>query len=220
MFSTAGLTPLGGAATNPSTNNAYYWTYSDDLWYSRGRHFLKFGTLIEHLRTNKLTATNIRGTYTFPTLTRFMAASPSRFVGVLPGAQLERIRPNTLFGFYAQDDFRMTDRITLNLGLRYEFYTIPKDANGFDSELREHLHGHGVYRRRTVLGEPVAAQHRTSPRLCLGCRTATAGSHCVAAPACITTPTVRSTARSASRTSRHRLRRRRRSTIRRSRSRR
>jgi hypothetical protein len=30
----------------------------------------------------------------------------------------------------------MTDRITLNLGLRYEFYTIPKDANGFDSELR------------------------------------------------------------------------------------
>ena len=126
VFSTAGLTPLGGAATNPSTNNAYYWTYSDDLSYSRGRHFLKFGALIEHLRTNKLTATNIRGTYTFPTLTRFMAASPSRFVGVLPGAQLERIRPNTLFGFYAQDDFRMTDRITLNLGLRYEFYTIPQ----------------------------------------------------------------------------------------------
>jgi len=136
VFSTSGLTSLGGAATNPSTNNAYYWTYSDDLSYSMGRHFLKVGTLIEHLRTNKLTATNIRGTYTFPNLTRFMAASPSRFVGVLPGAQLERIRPNTLFGFYAQDDFRMTDRITLNLGLRYEFYTVPKDANGFDSELR------------------------------------------------------------------------------------
>ena len=45
MFSTAGLTPLGGAATNPSTNNAYYWTYSDDLSYSKGRHLLKVGAL-------------------------------------------------------------------------------------------------------------------------------------------------------------------------------
>jgi len=136
VFSTAGLTSLGGAATNPSSNNAYYWTYSDDVSYSSGRHLLKVGTLVEHLRTNKLTATNIRGTYTFPTLTRFLAASPSRFVGVLPGAELERVRPNTLIGFYGQDDFRITDRVTLNLGLRYEFYTIPRDANGFDSELR------------------------------------------------------------------------------------
>src|SRR5262245_12398648 len=136
VFSTAGLTALGGAATNPSTNNAYYWTYSDDLSYSRGRHFLKFGALIEHLRTNKLTATNSRGTYTFPNLTRFLAASPSRFVGVIPGAELERVRPNTLFGLYAQDDYRITDRVTLNLGLRYEFYTMPRDANGFDSALQ------------------------------------------------------------------------------------
>ena len=54
----------------------------------------------------------------------------------MPGATLERVRPSTLFGFYVQDDYRATDRLTLNLGLRYEFYTIPKEKFGFDSALR------------------------------------------------------------------------------------
>ena len=140
VISVPGLTNLGGSANNPSTNNSYYWTFSDDVSYSRGRHLLKAGALIEHLRTNKLTATNIRGTYTFPSLTGFLAGTPNRFVGVPPGAQLERVRPNTLFGFYMQDDFRATDRVTLNLGLRYEFYTLPAEADGLDTALIDILH--------------------------------------------------------------------------------
>lgn len=102
----------------------------------RGAHLLKAGTLIEHLRTNKLTTTNIRGSYTFGSVRTLLAGTPTRFVGVPPGAQLERVRPNTLFGFYVQDDYRLTDRLMLNLGLRYEFYTIPAEANGLDTSLR------------------------------------------------------------------------------------
>ena len=135
LLTVPGYTNLGGGATNPSTNNSFYWTFSDDVSYSRGRHLLKAGALIEHLRTNKLTATNVRGTYTFPSLAGFLAGAPNRFVGVAPGAQLERVRPNTLFGFYAQDDFRATSRLTLNLGLRYEFYTLPHEADGLDTAL-------------------------------------------------------------------------------------
>ncbi len=135
VISVSGLTSIGGTTTNPSSNNSFYWTFSDDVSYAKGRHLLKTGALIEHLRTNKLTATNIRGSYTFANVQRLLAATPTRFVGVPPGAQLERVRPNTLFGFYVQDDFRMTDRLTLNLGLRYEFYTLPAEANGFDTTL-------------------------------------------------------------------------------------
>jgi carboxypeptidase family protein/TonB-dependent receptor-like protein len=135
VLTVPGYTNLGGGATNPSTNNSFYWTFSDDLSYSRGRHLFKAGALIEHLRTNKLTATNVRGTYTFPSLAGFLDGTPNRFVGVAPGARLERVRPNTLFGFYLQDDFRAFSRLTLNLGLRYEFYTLPREADGLDTAL-------------------------------------------------------------------------------------
>ena len=135
VLTVPGYTNLGGGATNPSTNNSFYWTFSDDVAYSRGKHLLKAGALIEHLRTNKLTATNVRGTYTFPSLAGFLDGAPNRFVGVAPGARLERVRPNTLFGFYLQDDFRAFSRLTLNLGLRYEFYTLPREADGLDTAL-------------------------------------------------------------------------------------
>ncbi len=137
VISVGGLTPIGGTTTNPSSNNSFYWTFSDDLSYVKGRHLLKAGALVEHLRTNKLTATNIRGSYTFANVRSFLAGTPTRFVGVPPGAQLERVRPNTLFGFYVQDDYRTTERLTLNLGLRYEFYTLPAEANGLDTTLRD-----------------------------------------------------------------------------------
>ncbi len=132
-----GVTPLGGTAQNPNTSNSFYWTVSDDATYARGRHVIKTGVLFEHLRTNKLTATNIRGTYTFGNVASFLAGTARRFVGVPPGAQLERVRPNTLFGFYLQDDYRVTGGLTLNLGLRYEFYTVPSERYGLDTTLRD-----------------------------------------------------------------------------------
>ncbi|MBI3262734.1 MAG: TonB-dependent receptor [Acidobacteria bacterium] len=136
VINVGGLNSIGGTATNPSSNNSFYWTMSNDVSYVKGRHLLKGGALVEHLRTNKLTATNIRGSYTFGSVRTFLAGTPTRFVGVPPGAQLERVRSNTLVGFYVQDDYRATDRLTLNLGVRYEFYTIPAERDGLDTSLR------------------------------------------------------------------------------------
>ena len=157
------LTSIGGTTTNPSSNNSFYWTWSDDLSLVKGRHLLKAGTLVEHLRTNKLTATNVRGSYTFANVQTFLAGTATRFTGVPPGAQLERVRPNTLFGFYLQDDFRTTERLTLNLGLRYEFYTIPAEAFGLDTTLHDIVND-----RSFTVGPPFAKNpslHNVAPRV-------------------------------------------------------
>jgi hypothetical protein len=130
-----GLSQLGNYAADPSTHNIDYQTWSDDLTYTRGKHLLKTGALIEHAYTDKLTTTHSRGTYTFANMAQFLAGVPSRFQGNTPDSNFHRQRPNTLFGFYIQDDYRVTSKVTLNLGLRYEFFTVPKDKNGLDAYL-------------------------------------------------------------------------------------
>jgi carboxypeptidase family protein/TonB-dependent receptor-like protein len=144
-----GLSQLGNYAAEPSTQNIDYWTWSDDLTYTKGKHLLKTGALIEHAFADKLTTVNTRGTYTFANMSQFLAGIPSRFQGNAPDSLFRRQRPNTLFGFYVQDDYRVTSNLTLNLGARYEFFTVPSDRDGLDAYLPDVLTSPD-----TVLGGP------------------------------------------------------------------
>ena len=210
-----GVTPLGGTAQNPNTANSFYWTVSNDVSYAKGRHLLKTGALIEHLRTEKLTATNIRGSYTFGNVQTFLAGTPARFVGVPPGAQLERVRPNTLFGFYVQDDYRASRSPDAESGVALRvLHGAGRDGTGSTRRCgtssptpRSPSVRRSAGTRRSRTGRRASASH--------GTRAATAGPRSTAASGSITTPTARSTARSASRRSRRHSRRRRRSPTRR-----
>jgi outer membrane receptor protein involved in Fe transport len=200
------LTGLGNDNTQPTTANSTFFTFSDDVAWTRGRHFLKMGALVERLRTEKLTSTGIRGSYTFLNLQQFLAGVANRFSGVLPGAELNRTRVNWVFAGYFQDDLRVSDRITLNLGLRYEAYTVPADINGIDTAL------HDIFTDTDFTGalRSSTRRRRTGDRVwdSHGMRPATGARRCAAARACTTIPTGPSTARSASRRSRRRSARR------------
>jgi hypothetical protein len=157
-----GLSQVGNDNIAPSTQNITYWTWSDDLTYTMGKHLLKTGALVEHAYADKLTTVNSRGNYTFANFTQFLAGTPSRFQGVAPGAVLTRQRSNTLFGFYVQDDYRVTSNLTLNLGARYEFFTVPTDKNGLDAYVPD-----VVTSPSTVPGGPFVnpSLHDLAPRL-------------------------------------------------------
>jgi hypothetical protein len=58
-----------------------------------------------------------------------------RYLGLAPEGALDRYWRFTLFGLYVQDNFRVHPRLTLNLGLRSEFTTMPVDIYGRDSAL-------------------------------------------------------------------------------------
>ncbi|HMY73208.1 MAG TPA: TonB-dependent receptor, partial [Blastocatellia bacterium] len=107
------------------TQNVY--SFAQNLVHTRGRHILKFGSLFERYQDNMVNPTFSLGIYTFADLSSFLRAVPRQFVGLTPDAQLDRYWRFTLFGFYAQDDYKVTQRLTLNLGLRYEFATLPQD---------------------------------------------------------------------------------------------
>ena len=107
----------------------------NDLIHTRGRHVLKAGALAEHYQDNMVNPTFSLGIFTFADLNAFLTNRPASFVGLTPEAQFDRYWRFTLFGFYLQDDFQVSPRMTVNAGLRYEFSTLPEDIYGRDSAL-------------------------------------------------------------------------------------
>jgi hypothetical protein len=106
-----------------------------DLVHTRGRHLVKAGALAERYQANMVNPTFSLGIFTFADLNAFLTSRPATFIGLTPEAQFDRYWRFTLFGFYVQDDVRITSRLTLNAGLRYEFTTMPEERYGRDSAL-------------------------------------------------------------------------------------
>jgi hypothetical protein len=102
----------------------------DDLTYVKGRHSVKVGVDIKRIQDNEITSSNSRGDYTFLDIPGFLLNTPIQFDAPRPGANGYRGLRETMFGAYVQDDFKMTQRLTLNLGLRYEVITNPTEVNG------------------------------------------------------------------------------------------
>jgi len=107
----------------------------NDLVYTRGSHLLKAGGLVERYQDNMVNPTFSLGIFNFGSLAAFLSGTPASFVGLTPEAQFDRYWRFTLFGLYLQDDFRISPRLTLNGGVRYEFATMPEDIYGRDSAL-------------------------------------------------------------------------------------
>ena len=107
----------------------------NDIVHARGRHVVKAGGLAEHYQDNMVNPTFSLGIFTFGDLNAFLTNRPASFVGLTPEAQFDRYWRFTLFGFYLQDDFQVTPRVTVNAGLRYEFSTLPKEKYNRDSAL-------------------------------------------------------------------------------------
>jgi hypothetical protein len=134
-----GITGLGSAATSPSKQKQNIFTYSDDLFYSRGKHSVKMGTLVNHYQQYLLTQTNSRGAVSFVDLRSFLLGQPNTYNALTPGSIPDRTWHYNTIGFYGQDDVRIRTNLTLNLGLRYEFQTVPHDIHGVQSALRNVL---------------------------------------------------------------------------------
>jgi hypothetical protein len=106
-----------------------------DVTSTKGRHLLKFGALAERYVQNMVNPTFSLGTYTFASLRTFLQNQPASFIGLTPEGEFDRDWRFWLVGGYLQDEMPLTPRLTLNAGIRYEFMTMPRDANGRDSAL-------------------------------------------------------------------------------------
>ncbi len=128
-----GLGSLGHFAFMARKTAQNTFQFADDLSWNRGTHALKFGANIRRLQLNNGTfAPSFTGVLRFNSVPDFLAgraASYSRNIGN-PYIGLRA----TEWNFYAQDDWRIHRRLTLNLGFRYEFNSVPHEVNGLIEE--------------------------------------------------------------------------------------
>jgi hypothetical protein len=77
------------------------------------------------------------GELTFGSVEAFLRGRPRQFRGdVLPETDWNRNLTWNVVGWYLQNDWQVSPRLTLNLGLRHEFYTVPTERDGKIANLR------------------------------------------------------------------------------------
>ncbi|HVF28211.1 MAG TPA: TonB-dependent receptor, partial [Pyrinomonadaceae bacterium] len=101
--------------------------FIDNLSYVRGRHNFKTGIDINIDRVLNFFPGFFNGQYTFNSYADFAANRPSAFTQRfgLPNTSGPTTNPDlTDYAVFAQDDWRVTPQLTLNLGLRYDYQAL------------------------------------------------------------------------------------------------
>src|SRR5437867_7359749 len=111
------------------------WEFGDDLTYMKSRHNFKWGGVVRRIQNNNTVQSESRGQYTFQNIEDLILAKPQLFGGVPIGEEGYKGIRQSMLAFYMQDDFKMSQRLTLNMGLRWEMTTDPREANNQISNL-------------------------------------------------------------------------------------
>src|SRR5882762_6851841 len=109
------------------------YTLSDDLVWSRGKHAFKFGILLNRYNQGSQDTNSFNGQLQYNQLSDFFQGIPAIVEFAPTFADENRFFIYHTFGFYGQDDWRATQRLTVNLGLRYEFMNTPHELSGHQS---------------------------------------------------------------------------------------
>ena len=139
--STSGLSTLPGGPFSADLDSFIYnvFQFRDDVNWNRGQHSIKFGINLERLQTNINSTNQENGNWRFGSVKALLQNSGNRFRTMIPGSDTIRGLRQSLIGFYINDDFQLSNRLTLNIGLRYEFTTELSEVNGKLSNLRNSL---------------------------------------------------------------------------------
>jgi hypothetical protein len=128
----SGIAVFGTLSGSPTgrINNLY--EVADNISHRTGAHALRAGVDLLYNDSNITFPRSNRGAYTFSSLANFLAGTynNSGFTQTFGNTMVAQANPN--IGFYAQDEWKVNSRLTLNIGVRYDLQylkTIATDTN-------------------------------------------------------------------------------------------
>src|SRR5262249_39303882 len=116
-----GFVPLGAPTNVPRGRVSSAYQFVDNLSWARRAHVFKMGGEYRRAIVNSFNDQLARGRLTSASLVDFLAGKVSTSgTAILRGATRRDTFTNN-FGIFLQDDWKVTSRLTLNLGMRYEY---------------------------------------------------------------------------------------------------
>src|SRR3990172_517263 len=153
------ITPGTGVTANEGapkpidrwTTNRY--NFQEEMSWTVGGHSLQYGGMAERMQFNMVTPNRPYTIWNWDNLSDFLQyGSTGSTVCIVSGCAPTSYRgtPNGIgdtargfrqwfYALYLQDNWQVTSRLTLNLGLRWEPYTIPTEVQGKVANLRHLL---------------------------------------------------------------------------------
>jgi hypothetical protein len=129
----SGFDRLGSPDFLPKSQLTNQFQWSDTLTLSRGAHSMKFGGDVRTPMKNKyLDVPALRGSFNFDGnrtgigMADFLLGYPSGAQLTNPAIVNQRLK---MYSVFYQDDWKVTQKLTLNLGIRYDYATWPYEAN-------------------------------------------------------------------------------------------
>ncbi|SPE20816.1 TonB-dependent receptor plug [Candidatus Sulfotelmatomonas gaucii] len=125
-----------GGSLNSALYKAFYQhgnytTYEETIGLIRGHHSMQFGGILQRQNASRYLVQTPSVIYS--TLSGWLANIPSNVMLALysvPSGQKPFGFDNYQYGGYFQDDWKLTKTLTLNLGARYDYFTVPREYEG------------------------------------------------------------------------------------------
>jgi outer membrane receptor protein involved in Fe transport len=114
---------IGGSNAFPQGRLDHTWQYQDVATYTTGRNSLKFGLDLRRYWLSNRSQIDSKGTWSFGGLQDFLNNNATKLTQAINDASFVAKQWNHAYFF--QDDLKATRDLTLNLGVRYEYNTIP-----------------------------------------------------------------------------------------------
>ena len=128
----AGVATFGTSSTSPTGRLNKMYQIVNNLSHQRGAHAFRAG--VDFLYNDDLITfpRSVRGSYTFSSMSNFLLGiyNNAGFGQTFGITELRQTNPN--LGLYLQDEWKVTPRVTLNAGIRYDLQwleTIDLDTN-------------------------------------------------------------------------------------------